>query len=56
MITIIVIMNSMLFIIINWITIHFGRNPKNGGSPPSDNNDMNIMNFISFIFSLTIIT
>jgi hypothetical protein len=38
------------------MTIHFGRNPKNGGSPPSDNRDINIMNFIGFVFSLIIIT
>lgn len=26
-----------LFISIRgWITIHFGRNPKNGGNPPND--------------------
>jgi len=37
----------MLFVIIAWITIHFGKNPRNGGSPPKDNNDVNIMNFIS---------
>jgi hypothetical protein len=33
--------------IIAWITIHFGRNPRNGGSPPKDNNDENIMNLIN---------
>ena len=27
--------------------IHFGKNPRNGGSPPKYNNDVNIMNFIS---------
>lgn len=26
--------------------IHFGRNPRNGGSPPNDSSDVNIMNFI----------
>ena len=25
----------------------FGINPRNGGSPPKDNNDANIVNFIS---------
>jgi hypothetical protein len=30
-------------------TIHFGRNPRNGGSPPKDNNDVNILNFISVV-------
>jgi hypothetical protein len=37
---------AMLFVIIAWITIHFGRNPRNGGSPPRDNSDVN--NFIRF--------
>jgi hypothetical protein len=32
-----------------WITIHFGRNPRNGGSPPKDRSDVNCMNFISVI-------
>lgn len=39
----------MLFVIIAWIIIHFGRNPRNGGSPPRDSNDVNIMNFISAV-------
>lgn len=26
--------------------IHFGRKPRKGGSPPSDNSDVNIINFI----------
>jgi hypothetical protein len=29
--------------------IHCGRNPRNGGSPPKDNSDVNIMNFISVV-------
>jgi len=33
----------VLFVIMAWITIHFGRNPRNGGSPPKDNSDVNIM-------------
>jgi len=37
----------MLFVIIAWMTTHFGRNPRNGGRPPRDNNDVNIMNFIN---------
>ena len=45
--TTIVASGVMLFVIIAWITIHFGKNPRNGGSPPKDNNDVNIMNFIS---------
>jgi hypothetical protein len=37
-----------------WITIHFGRKPRNGGSPPRDRSDVNIMNFIS-VASLLVI-
>jgi hypothetical protein len=29
--------------------IHFGRNPRNGGSPPKDRSDVNIMNFINVV-------
>jgi len=29
--------------------IHLGRNPRNGGSPPKDSNDVNIINFISAV-------
>jgi hypothetical protein len=29
--------------------IHFGRKPKKGGSPPKDNNDVNIMNLINAV-------
>ena len=36
-----------LFVIMASITIHFGRKPRNGGSPPRDSNDVNIMNFIN---------
>jgi len=31
------------------MTIHLGRNPRNGGNPPNDSNDVNIMNFISAV-------
>ena len=37
----------MLFVIKAWITIHFGRKPRNGGSTPRDSSDVNIVNFIS---------
>lgn len=33
----IVIKNNWLLKVNLWITIHFGRNPKNGGRPPRDN-------------------
>jgi len=39
-------MGANLFAIIAWMMIHFGRNPRNGGSPPRDSSDVNIMNFI----------
>jgi hypothetical protein len=45
----------MLFVIMAWITIHFGRNPRNGGSPPKDRSDVNSMNFISVISLFVII-
>jgi len=31
------------------MTIHLGKNPRNGGSPSNDSNDVNIMNFISVV-------
>lgn len=37
----------MLLSIIDWIIIHFGKNPSIGGSPPNDINDNIIMNFTS---------
>lgn len=39
-------MGANLFVIIAWMIIHFGRKPRNGGSPPKDRSDVNIMNFI----------
>lgn len=40
-----------LFTIIVWITIHFGRNPIKGGSPPSDKRVVNNMNLMDdFLF------
>lgn len=47
--TTIVASGVMLFVIMAWMTIHLGRNPRNGGNPPSDSNDVNIMNFISAV-------
>lgn len=47
--TTIVAMGANLFMIIAWIIINFGRNPKNGGNPPGDNSDVNIMNFINVV-------
>jgi hypothetical protein len=34
---------------------HFGRNPRNGGSPPRESSNVNIMNFINLV-SLFVIT
>lgn len=42
-------MGASLFIIIAWIIIHFGRNPRKGGNPPKDNRDVNIISFIRAI-------
>lgn len=44
--TTIVATGAILFIIIAWIIIHFGRKPRNGGSPPRDSSAVNIMNFV----------
>ena len=38
-----------------WITINFGRKPRNGGSPPRDSTNVNIMNFISVTYLFVII-
>jgi hypothetical protein len=38
---------SRLHSIVNVAGVHFGRNPRNGGRPPNDSKDVNIMNFIS---------
>lgn len=40
------IIKFISFIIICWIIIHFGKNPRNGGKPPNDNKVVNIKNFI----------
>jgi len=47
--TAIVASGVILFVIMAWITIHFGRKPRNGVSPPRDSSDVNIMNFISVV-------
>lgn len=39
-------MNVWLNSINGWITIHFGINPKNGGSPPRENMFIIIIIFI----------
>lgn len=49
MITIIVASGVMLFVVSAWMVIHFGRNPRNGGNPPSDSSDVNIMNFVRVV-------
>lgn len=33
-----------LKLLIDWITIHFGKKPKNGGSPPNDNKEVKRLN------------
>jgi hypothetical protein len=37
----------LLFIVMYWITIHFGANPKKGGNPPSESKSVNIKNLIN---------
>ena len=36
------------FWVMNWIIIHLGKNPKNGGNPPKDIIAINRINFIIF--------
>jgi hypothetical protein len=45
--TTIVARGALLFVIMAWITIHFGRNPRNGGRTPKDSKYVNIITFIS---------
>lgn len=52
--TIMVAMGISLFMVIAWMINHFGRNPRNGGSPPKESSDVNIMNFISLVSLLVI--
>jgi len=40
---------TVFFVIMARITIHIGRNPRNEGSPPKGNSDVNIMNFIGMV-------
>jgi hypothetical protein len=47
--------NLRLFAIISWITVHLGRNPMNGGSPPSDKSVMNSRNLVvAFLFTIVV--
>ena len=41
------LVGAMLFVIMVWIAIHFGRKPRNGGRPPKDGSDVNIMNWLN---------
>lgn len=45
---------NILFLINNSMIIHLGKNPKNGGKPPKDNNKINIEAFIN-LFKLNIL-
>jgi hypothetical protein len=44
------------FVNIALMTSHFGGNSKTGGRPPTDSNDMNIMNSINAVslFAITV--
>ena len=55
MITIIVIIGLKLFMIIVWITAHFGKNPINGGRPPSDNKVVNRINLVVVFLAVDIV-
>jgi hypothetical protein len=48
-ITITVAMGISSFMVIAWTINHFGKNPRNGGSPPKESRDVNIMNFINLV-------
>ena len=52
--TTIVASESIFFVIITWIRIHFGSKPRNLGSPPRGNSDVNIMN-LTIVVSLFVI-
>lgn len=54
-ITIMVATGISSFMVIAWIISHFGRNPRNGGSPPRESSDVNIMNFINLVSLFVII-
>lgn len=54
-ITIMVATGINSFMVIAWIISHFGRNPRNGGSPPRESSDVNIMNFINLVSLFVII-
>lgn len=41
----IIIKNIWLIVIKDWIIIHLGKNPKNGGNPLKDKKEVNIINF-----------
>lgn len=42
----ITVIKKIWFVLINdWMTNHFGKNPKNGGSPPKDKKEVNKKNF-----------
>ena len=42
---------AILFVIMASITIRFGRSPRNGGIPPKDNIDVNIIRYIYIYLS-----
>jgi hypothetical protein len=53
--TITVMINLRLFMINSWITVHLGRNPINGGKPPSDISVVNSKNFVAVLWFAVIV-
>jgi hypothetical protein len=39
----------------SWITVHFGKNPMNGGNPPSDNSVVNNKNVVAVLLFTNIV-
>jgi hypothetical protein len=39
----------------NWITVHLGRNPINGGKPPSDKSVVNSKIFVAVFLFVVIV-
>lgn len=52
----IIVMNNRLLDVIQLITIHFGINPINGGSPPKDIKFLIRVNFTSFELFMILIS
>jgi hypothetical protein len=47
--------NLRLFMINSWIMVHLGRNPINGGKPPSDKSVVNSKIFVAVLLFTVIV-